>query len=70
MATFQSGNVRKATANSVTAAKNSAETRQCPKCGRKSALKWHADELMYGHACRYADCGYENMTMHPWDGEG
>lgn len=67
MATVQSGGVRKATANSVKAAQRSAESRQCPKCGRKSALRYHADDLMYGAACRWADCGYESMTMREWD---
>lgn len=42
MATYQSGNVRKATSNSVKAAERSAKSRQCPKCGRKSALKHYS----------------------------
>lgn len=67
MATFLSGSVRKATANSVTAARNSAAKRQCPKCGRKSALIRYSDELMFGTACRWPDCGYEAMTMREFD---
>lgn len=63
MATFQSGSVRRATANSVAAAERSAANRQCPKCGRKSALKFHSDEVMYGNACRWDDCRYENITI-------
>lgn len=38
MATFQNGNRRSATQNTVTSMKRSAESRQCPKCRRKSAL--------------------------------
>jgi ribosomal protein S27AE len=63
MATFLSGNVRKATANTVTAMTRSAASRQCPKCGRKSALKFHTDDAMYGRYCRWQDCGYEAMTI-------
>lgn len=69
MATFQSGSVRKATANSVKAAARSAESRRCPRCGRKSALRHHSDDLMYGTACRWADCGYENMTIREFEFE-
>lgn len=67
MATFQSGGVRKATANSVKAAERSASSRQCPKCGRKSALRNFSDDLMFGNACRWPDCDYENITIRPWD---
>lgn len=67
MATRQDGNVRKATANSVKAAARSAESRQCPKCGRKSALRFYSDDLMFGTACRWDDCGHENMTMREFD---
>jgi len=63
VATYQSGNVRKVTQNSRTAARNSAASRQCPKCGRKSALRHYSDDLMFGTACRWEDCGYERMTM-------
>lgn len=38
MATFQNGNVRTATANTVKAMERSAEGRRCPSCGRRSAL--------------------------------
>lgn len=67
MATFQSGGVRKATTNTVKAMTRSASKRQCPKCGRKSALVSYADDLMFGRACRWDDCGYESMTMREWD---
>lgn len=39
-----------------------AETRRCPRCDRKSALK---TTVQYGQAvtyCRYEDCGYESVT--------
>lgn len=39
MATYLSGNVRKATANTCTAMRNSAKRRECPSCLRRSALK-------------------------------
>ena len=61
MATYLSGNVRKATANTVKAMERSAGARQCPKCDRKSALKRVSDELMYGTACRW--CDYESITI-------
>lgn len=67
MATRRDGNVKKATANTVNAMERSASSRQCPKCGRKSAMKFHADDLMFGSACRWADCGYENMTMREFE---
>ena len=52
MATFQDGNRRKATANTVTAMKRSAERRQCPKCERKSAIvRFDTGE----RACRWCD---------------
>ena len=44
MATYLDGNVRKATPNTVTAMKNSAANRQCPVCGRKSALVWDTEQ--------------------------
>lgn len=67
MATFQDGSVRRATGPSIAAAKRSAQDRQCPKCGRKSALKRFADDLMFGSVCRW--CDYENITMRPMDDE-
>lgn len=63
MATFQSGSVRRATTNSVKAAARSAENRKCPKCGRKSALKQHSDDLSFGAYCRWDDCDYERITQ-------
>lgn len=51
MATYNDGNVRKATANTVTAMRRSAERRQCPECGRKSAMVRTDD----GRFCRW--CG-------------
>lgn len=62
MATRRSGNVRVATTNSVTSAVRSAENRRCPKCSRKSALKFHSDDLGYGSCCRWPDCDYERIT--------
>lgn len=63
MATYQSGGVRKATPNSVAAARRSAESRKCPKCGRKSALVFYSDEVMFGRTCRWQDCDYSHMNM-------
>lgn len=66
MATYQSGNVRKATPNTVTAMVRSAESRRCPKCRRKSALKFHSDDTCFGHYCRWADCGWSGIKQrHP-----
>lgn len=47
----------------LAAARRSAERRKCPKCGRKSALKHHSDDTMFGRYCRWEDCGYEDMKM-------
>lgn len=58
MATRVSGGVTKATDNTVTAMRNSAERRQCPDCGRKSALVRFSDDLAHGQQCRWPDCGY------------
>ena len=52
MATYLDGNVRKATANTVTAMKRSAATRRCPECGRKSALI--RDHEYRQTACRWS----------------
>lgn len=38
MATYLDGSRRRATANTVTAMERSAASRQCPSCGRKSAI--------------------------------
>jgi ribosomal protein S27AE len=67
MATTQSGGVGKATTNTVKAMSRSAEKRQCPKCGRKSALKHYSDEDSYGTYCRWEDCGYTSIKVRPWE---
>lgn len=61
MAIYNDGGVRKATPNSRTAARRSALKRQCPKCGRKSALVHISEPEFFGPACRWDDCGYRNM---------
>lgn len=61
MATDKSSNTNKATANTRKAAARSAENRRCPKCNRKSALKFISDEYAFGHVCRWADCDYEHL---------
>lgn len=55
MATYLSGNVRRATANSVKAAQRSAENRRCPKCDRKSATRFVSDDFGFGTVCRWCD---------------
>ncbi len=57
MATYLDGNVRRATANTVTAMKNSAVSRQCPKCGRKSAVKRYTDYPWVTIYCRWVNEG-------------
>lgn len=66
MATYQDGGRRRATPNSVTAAKRSAEKRRCPKCERKSALVFISEETRFGSACRWDDCAYTNMHEREW----
>lgn len=61
MATYFDGNVRRATDNSRTAARRSALARQCPQCGRKSALVRFSDETAYGRACRW--CSFCHRTI-------
>jgi ribosomal protein S27AE len=61
MARRLDGAVSKATANTVTAMRRSAENRRCPKCGRKSALRFHSDEYGFGSYCRWSDCDYERI---------
>lgn len=61
MATTTRGGVSKATANTVKAMSRSAENRRCPKCDRKSALKFVSDEYGFGHACRW--CDYEHIRI-------
>jgi Zn ribbon nucleic-acid-binding protein len=56
MATRQDGNVRKATPNSIKAAQRSAESRQCPQCGRKSAMVAFDYDIVFGSECRW--CGF------------
>lgn len=63
MATYQDGNVRKATANTVTAMIRSAESRRCPQCLRKSALRLVGEPPV--SACRWADegrCDYDERA--------
>jgi ribosomal protein S27AE len=62
MARTTSGGVSKATANTVTAMRRSAEKRRCPQCGRGSALKHYSDDTFFGSYCRWADCGYKRLT--------
>lgn len=62
MATYQSGGVRRSTPNSRTAASSSAKKRQCPRCQRKSALVFISEDVHFGFACRWPDCGYANLT--------
>lgn len=63
MATYLDGNVRKATANTVAAQQRSAQRRQCPKCGRKSALVRFSDDEAFGRYCRWDDCDYEDVMF-------
>lgn len=62
MATYLSGNVRKATPNTVAAMRRSAENRRCPNCDRKSAMgaEQHNDDDPWcttrERVCRW--CGY------------
>lgn len=62
MATYQSGGVRRATANTITAMQRSAENRRCPKCQRKSALRFVSNKLHFGSVCRWPGCGFERLT--------
>lgn len=66
MATYQDGNVRRATDNSRKAASASASARQCPQCKRKSALVRFSDPSVgHGSECRW--CGWSNFTPAVWD---
>jgi hypothetical protein len=74
MATYLDGNVRRATRNTVLSMRRSAANRQCPKCGRKSALRsmtddW-GDEIVRIVWCRWREvkkdglypyCDYEKV---------
>lgn len=61
MATYRDGNVRKATPNSRSAARRSAENRRCPKCKRKSAMVHFSNEDDFGSQCRW--CGHTNRIV-------
>jgi hypothetical protein len=52
MATFQDGGRRRATANTVTAMKRSADARRCPGCKRGAALR--RDAVMRATYCYWA----------------
>lgn len=56
VATYLSGNVQRATANSRQAAARSAANRQCPACKRKSAMVRFSDAEAFGEGCRW--CGH------------
>ena len=43
-----------------------AESRKCPQCGRKSALKHHSDDFSYGSYCRWESCGYQSIKQREW----
>jgi len=50
--------------------KRSAASRQCPKCGRKSAMvrikpEDRYDEFVPYAYCRWEDCGYEAYLVVP-----
>lgn len=62
MARYTSGGVSRATANTVKGMQRSAESRRCPQCDRKSALKHYSDEMFYGVYCRWEDCGYKRLS--------
>lgn len=66
MATFLDGNRRRATANTKAAMVSSAEARQCPICGRKSALSKTEtpDGLHRVIRCRWVTlCGYSRVWV-------
>jgi len=67
MATNTSGGNSRATRNTQIAMTFSAESRRCPKCNRKSALKFHTDDYSYGTFCRWDDCTYTNLHVRPWE---
>jgi ssDNA-binding Zn-finger/Zn-ribbon topoisomerase 1 len=64
MTTYQNGGVRSATPNSRKAARRSAANRQCPRCGRKSALKHDHQHGTSSTTCRWDDCGYAVVREH------
>lgn len=61
MATYQDGNRRRATDNSRTAARRSAQSRRCPRCGRGAALIWVDEATARGRACRWEDCDFQDI---------
>lgn len=44
-----------------------AESRKCPKCERKMALKSYSDEFSFGTYCRWDGCGYKDITTREWE---
>lgn len=74
MATRLDGNVRKATANTVTAMKRSAENRRCPNCDRKSAMGREVvtenSDFLYvrERECRW--CGYAEAWIRSYHDDG
>lgn len=70
MATYRSGNVQRATPNTIKSMKRSAAKRCCPKCGRKSAVRselqgW-GDQIVIVRWCRWKFeapplCSYEEV---------
>lgn len=66
MATYLSGNVRKATQNTVTSMKRSADRRKCPTCERKSALVREVTDGAVVTACRW--CDYTDTLVYRKDG--
>jgi hypothetical protein len=64
MALVKGGSTNRATTNTVVAMSRSAASRQCPKCNRKSALKFLSDEYQSGSYCRWTPegkCDYDNV---------
>lgn len=61
MATYLSGNVRKATDNSREAARRSAQSRRCPGCGRGAAL------VRRPYPGCLAECRWCGWARHDWD---
>lgn len=55
--------VHGASDQATAAATRSAARRQCPKCGRKSALVRVSDDTATAQACRWLDCGYTRITV-------
>ena len=49
--------------NIAAAQRASAESRQCPKCGRKAALTHYRDDMFSGRYCRWDDCDYTAVRL-------